>query len=146
MAGKNGKKPELETPDIGLSESQIKKLVDDTERDPLDKAFTAEGGFNAAKAMVELNEELEKNALLLDVPDKRFVVAIKYAYYQYLKHHCDERKQALMVQLGLMASIKGKRVEVFKDTIIGERRNYPFNKNDWGQGIKNFISGENNQK
>jgi hypothetical protein len=110
------------TPD--LTQEQIDLMINDIKNNPTDAAFRSEGGFNAAKAMVELHEQLELNALLLDIPNKRFVVAVKYAYYQYKKHNQKERIAALMVQLGMMASIGGRRVQQFSDTIIGERRNH----------------------
>jgi hypothetical protein len=144
---KNGKKPENELgkQELNLSDSQINKLINEAEENPISKAFSSESGFNAARAMVELKSELEQNALLLDVPSNQFAVAVKYAYYQYCKHKQTDRKKALMIQLGLLAAVKGKRVETFKEAIIGERRNYPFAKGDWGQGIKNFVFGEQNK-
>ncbi|MCK9571570.1 hypothetical protein M0R72_21650 [Candidatus Pacearchaeota archaeon] len=145
MAKNNGSKPEESNIQPTLTDAQISKLVSDAEENPIAKAFTSESGFNAAKAMVELKEELGENALLLDIPDKRFVVAVKYAYYQYKKHGCDERIKALMIQLGLLASVKGKRVETFKEAIIGERGNYPFAKNDWQDRVKNFAFGDKNK-
>jgi hypothetical protein len=108
---------------VDLTQTEIDALISSVKDNPTDNAFKSEGGFNAAKAMVELKDKLDQNALLLDIPDKRFVVAVKYAYYLYLKYGQTDRINALMVQLGLMASIKGRRTQQFSDTIIGERRN-----------------------
>lgn len=146
--GKNGKKeaPEQQQNLSALTDAQVNKLINEAEENPIAKAFTSEGGFNAARAMVELKEELEQNALLLDIPDKRFVVAVKYAYYQYCKHNNPDRKKALMIQLGMMAAIKGKRVETFKEAIIGERHYGPFAQNSWQEGAKSFVFGGENKK
>lgn len=147
MAKKNGSKPEIETKseERQLTDAEINKLINEADENPISKAFSSESGFNAARAMVELKEELGENALLLDLPDKAFVVAVKYAYYQYSKHHNENRKKALMIQLGLMAAIKGKRVQTFSDTIIGERKSQPFAKNNW-DGARDYIFGGNDKK
>lgn len=111
-----------------VTQKEIDELLNSIKDNPIDNAFKySEGGFNASKAMVELKEKLELNALLLDIPDRRFVVAVKYAYLLYKKYHQQDRIDAMMVQLGMMASIKGRRVQLFSDTIVGERKNYNSN-------------------
>jgi hypothetical protein len=148
MAGKNGKKPDDDQQiQPTLTEAQINQLMKEAEENPIAKAFSSESGFNAAKAMVELKEKIEQNALLLDVPSRKFAVAMKRRILRYRKYGCTDREEAEMIKLGLLAAIGGKRVRLFSDTVIGERSNQPFNKNNWADGVKNSLGfGDNNKK
>lgn len=110
-------------------------VIDDS---TTDKAFKQQDTLNALNVLVKLEEEYILNATRLDIPNSAFSIAAADYITKCIAHGYEEGANRLMLQMGLMTSIKGKRIEITKQAIIGDRQ---FRENTSGKGLIDKIKG-----
>ena len=109
-----------------------------------DKAFKSQDAANALK-LIALRQEggLPDGAMLVDLPSNRFALGLASAYQGCKEHNYQAGIDYLENLVHCLASVKGKRVGIISDTIIGERRWKQTNEQEGiGQKFKNWMANK----
>jgi len=114
MTGDNSKN------DTGLGE--IQQLESILKEGSIDKALKSQDTLNALRMLIMSDPEILDNAMRYDVKDYRSCVAAASLHQKHKKHGFEGGVDELKLLFGLAASIKAKRVNIFSDTVIGERK------------------------
>jgi len=107
----------------------------------IDNALKAkdEGNSSIKYIMTTDGDNVEGNALRYDVKSYRYVVAISRLINQCRRHNDLDGENELKLILALSPAVRGKRVNIFSDTIIGEKKNFGVNANSFSQKLQDFA-------
>ena len=97
----------------------------------IDKALKSQEVMNAIRMLILSDPDIMDNAMRYDIHDRRTCVAAASLYQKHKNHSYNDGVEELMLLLGLFTSIRGKRVNILSDTVIGERK---FGQNQ-GEGL-----------
>jgi len=113
----------------------------------MDKAFKAQDPMNAVRMMILSDEEFLDNAMRYDLPSTRMVLGVSVSIQECNEHGYQGGIDFYKYFCGLLPSKHGKRIGLFVDAIIGERKwkEGSFQGNGGGglEKVKNFVTGKN---
>ena len=141
MAGKNGKGDKDKSADVSTAVSQLSEFVHSP--DSTDKAFKQQGDVNALRLMIMSDDDIIDNAMRYDLPNNRVILAIAGYIQKCVEHNYPEGIEFIKYLCGLLPSRKGRRISLFVDAIIGERK-----WKEGGQGggafdkVKKWMAGD----
>ena len=121
-----------------IEKAELEKIVGEGS---IDKALKAkdDAGTAVKYIMTTDGEDLLANALRFDIKDYRSVIAFASLSSKCIRHGYTEGENELKLILGLLPAIRGKRVNIFSDTVIGERKNFSGQQSNWGEKIKQWA-------
>ena len=92
------------------------------------QAFKSQDVVNAMEILMKQDKDFLDNTFRYDVPSGKVALCASIIVQRCTEHDYENGLLWLKYLLGLTASVHGKRVNVFSDTVIGERR--------WKEGIR----------
>lgn len=106
----------------------------------INKGFSSQEVLNAIRLLILSDPEILDNSMRYSIPDRQFAVAAASYIRKCEAHGYTDGVKQVKMQLGLMTSIRGQRVDKLVAAIIGERE-FASEKPKNAAGILDKIKG-----
>ena len=121
MKNDNGKKAIAIKDNNGDNKITPEDLIPYLGDSSYEKMFKDPESTNAMRLMMLSDPEFINNVFRYNIPDYQFAVAMAAQIRACIEHGFDEGVNQAMIQLGLMASVKGERINQFVTAVCGNR-------------------------
>jgi len=126
----------------GIPEKLLQSLDDGT----FGRAFSQHDTTSAMKYYVELGDKnvstFVKLLLRADIPDRDYVKACVRHFAKCVEFEDTDAQEELVNLIAGFCSVKGKRMELFTDAVIGKRRNEE--RKSFGGSMRNLLGMKEN--